>query len=877
MNAVDTALLWSRARALFERAIDLPKAEREPFIERECGHEMQLRDEVRALLLADAAPDGLLDAPLEISAAITDAGVGVPADTGAVLWQESRGLARSRVVGPWRIIRELGSGGMGLVYLAERADGAYEQHVALKIVRGGLLSRALEQRFLRERQILARLQHPNIARLLDGGFAGEGLPYLVMELVGGEPITAWAEGRALDLAGRLRLFLQACEAVSFAHRQLVVHRDLKPANILVDERGQVRLLDFGIAWLLDEASEEAGLTRSGLLMLTPEFAAPEQIRSEPPTTATDVYGLGAVLYELLCGKKAYSFESASMTDVLRTLEQQAPKLGERKDLAPALRRRLAGDLETIVHRAMAWEADRRYPSVEALAADINRYLEDRPVMARRDSLSYRLAKYARRHRAPLAATAVALAALILGLIGTLWQGQQAQREAMRAEAVSGFLQELFASVDPEQARGRTVSARELLDIGAARIDKLRADPDVRVELVQMLGYLYYQLGEFERAETLLAQAHREAIATFGHNALRTAQVGHKLGYVLTDMSAYQRAEVLIQRSLAVTRRTGPDSALADSLDALAHLRYLQGRYAESLELRERLRALNERLHGANSPQVAATLNSLGACNMQLENFELAERLLQQALTMQRALHGTEHPAVANTLGLLAGVYSRQGRFIEAEKRTREALEVRRKIFGPAHPDVARSLDHLALDLQRQGRRIEARSLYEQALAMRMQSLGPRHTLVADTLTNIATMDYKRGDLDGALDRQRQALDIYRAAFGEQHARVANAMSNLGAMLRDRGALVEAAAMLEKSLAMRRSLFGEQHTEVAISLLHLAILHGRSGRAEDARQLLEQAREIFAARLPPDHPRLLQVRDEIAKLQPTPASADGPGR
>ncbi|MGH8188015.1 MAG: serine/threonine-protein kinase, partial [Steroidobacteraceae bacterium] len=396
MNPVDDApVLWSRARMLFERAIELPESEREAFLTQECAGDARLRDELQSLLWADAAPAGVLDAPIE---SVTDALA--EAANGAL---HRHGLPRSGVIGAWRIVSELGAGGMGLVYLAERADGAYEQRAALKIVRGGLFSGTLEQRFLRERQILARLQHPNIARLLDGGFTADGSPYLVMELVEGQPITEWAERHRAELDRRLRLFLQACEAVSFAHRQLVVHRDLKPSNILVDGRGHVRLLDFGIAQLLDENSGQGGLTRSDLMLLTPEFAAPEQIRGEPPTTATDVYGLGAVLYELLSGKKAFAFASSSIVDVLRAIEQEPPLLGGRKDLAPAVRRRLAGDLETIVRRAMSSEPDRRYPTVDALAADIGRYLDGRPVLARGDGLGYRLVKYARRHRASVAA------------------------------------------------------------------------------------------------------------------------------------------------------------------------------------------------------------------------------------------------------------------------------------------------------------------------------------------------------------------------------------------------------------------------------------------------------------------------------------------
>lgn len=840
----NTAALWTRARTLFERAVELGDNELAAFLDRECNDDEELRGKVLQLLRADAATGGILDAPLDAEMFDDDA-------EGA--------FQPGTQIGSWRLIRELGHGGMGVVFLAERADRAYEQHAALKIVRGGLVSGALEKRFLRERQILARLQHPGIARLLDGGFTSEGQPYFVMELVVGKPVTDWAERHALDLPRRLQLFLEVCDAVQYAHRQLVVHRDLKPANILVTADGRIRLLDFGVARLLDDASEEAGLTRTGMLLLTPEYAAPEQVRGEPATTATDVYGLGAVLYELLSGRRIRTLDSHALTDVLRVLEAEIPPLGERDDLLPALKRQVRGDLETIVHCALAREPQRRYATVDALAADVHRYLEDRPVLARPDSARYRLGKYLRRHRAGVAAAAVAFALLALGVAGTFWQAQQAQREAVRAREMSAFLQDLFTAVEPADTLGRVVTARELLDAGAARIDNLRADPDVRVDVMLTLGDLYLRLGVFDRAEALLVRAQEEAVAAFGENHVRAVEVQNSLAYIFTEAGRYDDAEAVIGRALAASRRLDDPLVLSHSIDALANLRSDQGRYDESRDLRRELLELNTELHGADSWEVAATLQALGTMEMDLQNFDEAERLLVEALQKEREAVGSQHPSVANTLEVMAVLKLRLGRAADAEPYQREALAIRTQVLGEDHPDVARSLDQIALILQRQNRTAEAFELYERALELRRRVLGEKHVRVADTLTNLATLDYRSGNLAGAATRQREALGVYLDAFGDEHPLALTSMSNLGAMLREQRQYGEAEQVLEGALELRRKSLGAEHTDVAVSLLHLAILHRLTDRLPAAEQEFRQALAIFTARLPEDHPRLAETR------------------
>jgi eukaryotic-like serine/threonine-protein kinase len=837
---------WTRAKSLFERALELPPAERDDFIARECAQDPELLSEVTGLLRADAAPAGLLDRTLHAES------LGLGSEPG------TDPLASGTTIGAWRLVRQLGAGGMGIVYLAERADAAFAQRAALKIVRGGLASRALEGRFLRERRILARLEHPGIARLLDGGLTPEGQPWFAMELVEGEPISDYAQHNGLDVPGRLRLFLQACAAVQYAHSRLVVHRDLKPANMLVDGEGRVRLLDFGVARLLDDAADEAGLTRAGLPALTPAYAAPEQIRGEPPTTATDVFGLGAILYELLSGRPIRDAAAATPTGLVRTLDRDIAPLASLPELPAAHRRRLRGDLETIVAVALAAEPARRYASVEALAADIERHLESMPLAARPASRAYRISRYVRRHRIGVAATASLLLLLAAGVAGVLWQAREARLEAARAREMSAFLQDLFDAVDPEEARGRVVTARELLDRGAERIGDLKADPDLRVDVLRTLGELYYRLGLFDRSESLLRQAESEALAAFGAEDARTARVRASLAYTVIDAGRFAEAESIVETALAASRRSGDEEALLYSLDTLSHVRALQGRCAEAIDLYLEELPLAERILGPDSKEVAGLYNSIGSCAMQLDNYDRADRFLAEALRRQRRILGDVHTSVANTLGLIGNLRGRQGRYKDGEPFHREALAIRERVLAPEHPDLAISFDALAQNLDNQGRRDEARAFYERALELRRRVLGPRSQVVAGTLTSLSVLEFRAGDFEAALARQLEALAIYRETVGETR-NVALAVGNAGVMLRDLGRYDEARQKLEESLAMRRKLSGDTSTDAAAARMHLATLDRMTGRPEQAESQYREALATFESELPDGHTRIAEAR------------------
>ena len=504
---------WAQVETLFAAALEQAPEARDSFVEAAVDASDEVREDVASLLHAHARESGQLEASVRAAA-------------GVAIEQADPLAGGDARIGPYRVLRRLGTGGMGTVYLAERADAQFRQQVALKVVNRHLVNDEIVRRFRTERQILADLDHPNIAHLLDGGTTADGLPYLVMEYVVGERIDAYCNARALALRERLALFLAVCDAVQYAHRNLVIHRDIKPSNILVTPDGAPKLLDFGIAKLMGTGAERgAALTRADERLMTPEHASPEQVRGEPVTTGSDVYALGILLYHLLTGERPYTPDDGSVAALERAICETAPdkpstvvmraatRAGNAAAPAPVpvpaprrLARALTGDLDNIVLMALRKEPARRYASAAQMAEDVRRYLDQRPVIARPDTWSYRTAKFLRRHTASVTAAAavvVVLAAVVVyytqRLAGERDRAQDAERRAVRetetSKRVSDFLVELFRVSDPDKARGETITAREILDRGAERIDQeLDDEPEVQAQLMDTMGLVYRSLG-----------------------------------------------------------------------------------------------------------------------------------------------------------------------------------------------------------------------------------------------------------------------------------------------------------------------------------------------------------------------------------------------
>jgi tetratricopeptide (TPR) repeat protein len=830
---------WAEIERLLDLVLERPPDERAALVEQACADDPALREEVNRLLRSCERPEAWLDgeAPSYAAPLVGEA--------------ETSTTVEGTRLGPYRIVGEAGHGGMGTVYLAER-DEPYHQRVALKLVRGGLtLDDHLVRRFVEERQILASLEHPRIARLLDGGITSEGLPWFALEYIEGLPIDRYAELHKLSVEARLDLFLAVCDAVQYAHRNLVVHRDLKPGNILVTAEGQVKLLDFGIAKLIAGGREAE--TRTGLRLMTPEYASPEQVRGEPITVASDVYSLGVLLYELLTSRRPYRLFGTSPLDVELAVLEQEPERPSTSVADARLRRRLRGDLDTIVLTALRKEPARRYSSVEQLAADLGRHQQGLPVSARPDRVGYRAGKFVRRHRFGVLAAAGVLLALVGGLAATAWQAREARREAARAEGVTEFLVSLFREADPEQARGREVTANELLRRGERRLDSvLVREPETRARLLGVLGVIHNELGQYGRADSLLARAVALTRQSHGEESPELAAQLADWANVLLAEAKFAAADSVARQALAIRRRhLGPeDSTVAVSLRQLGGIARQRGVHDSAEVLYREALAINRRLHGDSHLVVAEDLNDLGVTLSELGKLAASDSAATAVLAIRRRWLDPGHPDVIDALHNLAAVRHGQGNYEESERLKREVLEQRRQLYPEGHPDVALALRELGSVLNERKRYEEAESLLVQALAMHRSLLGPAHPETVATLNVVGIVRYWKGDLVAAERDMREVYQHFRKTLGEDHHRTLSSLTNLGAIVRDRGDYRAAEPLLRRALSLNRKLFGDEHENVAHSWANLGallILKGDTAGAERAsRQALAIDRKVLPA-------------------------------
>ncbi|HEX4955494.1 MAG TPA: serine/threonine-protein kinase [Thermoanaerobaculia bacterium] len=850
---------WGRLKALFHHALELAEGQREAFLAAECAGDEALAAALRALLASHDRAEGFLDQNL------------LEADP--ELAEELSSAALGSRLGPYRIDSELGRGGMGAVYLAHRDDQTYEQAVAIKLIKRGMDTEEIVRRFVAERQILARLTHPFIARLLDGGATLDGRPYVVMERIEGRPLMSFCEERRLGVAERLRLFLRLAEAVHFAHQNLVVHRDLKPANVLVEADGTPKLLDFGIAKLLEPAAP--GLTRAEANPRTPEYASPEQLAGGVVTTATDVYGLGLLLYELLAGVNPKTTEGGQGPG---GEIRPASQLLRRRGGAEALRRarRLEGDLDTILARALALDPARRYGSVRDLAEDVERHLEHRPVRARRPTVAYRLRSFLFRYRL---ASAAGLVMTLLAVTAS-WQAWEASRQSRRAEqqtgrarALSRFLIDLFQVADPGQSRGQVVTARELLDAGAERLtagtepgprwlapngEQLATQPETRADLLHAIGEVYQNLGLWEPASRSLAQAAELRSRLSGPQAeLDRAGTLVQLAHLQRSRGEFDESQALYQQALEIRRRRLPAAHLdlAEVANGLGLLHAARGEAREAADQLGRAIAIARANGEAGRLPLAETLSNLAGVEITLGEAEKAAQLLDEARAIHHQRLGDDHPRTASDLSNLGGLRFSRGDYAGAAALFREAVALRRRLLGPEHPHLAVALSNLSAVLFELGELAEAEAALREALGLQRRLRAEPHADVAHALNNLASLLRERGQAREAAGHFEEALALYRRVFGPRHAMVATCLANLSLAHRDLGDLPAAERLAREALAMRRELLGAEHALVASSLYGLADLAERAGRLGEAMSLHRQALEMRRRLLGADHPAL----------------------
>ncbi len=875
---------WDRLAEIFFRATERPE-EAPRLIEDLRAEDPALADELAGLLAESATAEE--DDPL---ARIVDRAAGWLEDRrGASSTTEpgAEGGAPLGSVGPYRLIRELGRGGSGTVYLATREDEGFPLEVALKMVDRRFASSRDRERLVEERRILATLTHLNVARVFDAGTADDGTPYFVLERIDGEPIDVHCDRLRLPAERRIELFLGVCEAVAYAHRRLVIHRDIKPSNILVSGDGVPKLLDFGIAKVLDDGRE--GLTLAGERWLTPEFASPEQFRGEALTTATDVYSLGALLFLLLTGRPVFPLRGVRPAEAERLVCGESPGapseaavqeasegadangLAALRQTTPArLRRRLAGDLDTIVGKALRKEPHRRYASVERLAEDLRLHLAGRPITARGDSSLYRVGRFVVRHRAAVAATGLVTLALAGGFVSTVLQMRKARIEQAKTEQVAGFLVGLFEAVDPAVARGAEPTAREILDRGGRDLlapGHGSMGPEVQATLAGTIGRVYARLGHYDEAERLLGRA-LELRRRRGEEPALVARALIDLGQLHDDRRAYERAAGEIRTALDLLpaeARPGSPEALdrATALYRLASVELGRGRVEEAERSLDDALAIRKEAFGDRSLAVAEVRHSRAQVWYRTGRLEEAERELVEVLDLRRALLGEDHPASLTTLNDLASVKFDRGDTAGALALLDRTVALRAKVLGADHPYVATALLNLATVARQTGDLPRARSAAERGLTIVRKAFGEEHARSAEALSLLAKVELSAGRLPRAEELGRRALAIQRRVLGPRDVEVARTLLQLAAVVRERSATHEAERFLREALAIQEETMGSADPALSFALLPLGRLLAEKGRYAEAETQLRRALAIRQAAFPAGHRRIEEAREALA--------------
>lgn len=788
-----------------------------------------------------------------------------PGSAGAALADLAETLDRlPDHIGPYAVERRLGRGGMGEVFLARRASEDFDKPVAIKLLRSGMSGEGLLRRFRAERRILASLQHPNVATLYDGGTTDAGLPYLVMEYVDGADLIAFAAREGLGVTERVRLFLGVVDAVAYLHRRFVVHRDLKPSNILVDPEGTPKLLDFGVAKILedDDDSDDGNgpMTMPGMGVYTPEYASPEQIRGEPIAADADVYSLGVVLFELLSGARPYDLQTRRPAEVERVVCDTPPRTlstaARGQDASPSRARRLVGDLDTICSKALRKEPERRYRSAEDLAADLRRHLGGFPVEARGDSLVYRTSRFVRRRALPLALSAVALLALIGFTAQLAVQRARISDERDRAEIqsqvsaeVSDFLVDLFQVADPSAAEGgRAITADMILARGTSEIEsRVASSPRVRSALMGSMGWAWHGLGDDDRAARLLS----EALALADPDARGASGIRSRLGVVEMRRGRYDEARALIEAALADARAMDPPDPVEIAQAARSMASYhaevgdIDKAFAHAEEAQRLLESVHGDLEGPGAPHRSVAQNTaLLAGLLELRgDYEDSERMWWSAIDAFERIHEGDHVETARARFDLSYLLLAMGRFEEAEECVLEAKRIFESIYGPDHPDIDSVRAQIGAVARARGDLDGAEATYLDLLERHRAQLGD-HYLTALDLNDLAGIALQRGDLDLAQERYAASLAMQRRVLPEGHLEIATSLSNLGGLLRKQGDPDGALEALREALRMRSEALPEGHPHILTTRNMIASALADRGDVEGA---LEMSLKVLEGR------------------------------
>ncbi len=818
---------WEKVKEVFTAALEQPVVMRAHFLAEACGPDEALRREVESLLAAHEEPKNLLEQhTIDLAAQL---------QTDGHKYQGKR-------FGPYRILREIGRGGMGAVFLAERADGEFQQQVALKIIRQSFADAELEKHFRRERQILASLNHPNIAKLLDGGVSGAGELFLAMEFIAGDPLIGFAENHQLTIEERLQLFLKVCRAVSFAHQNLIIHRDLKPSNILVSDEGEPKLLDFGLARLSEPAATPGGTTNAdrtetAFRAFTPAYAAPEQILGKSVTTISDVFSLGVILYELLTNEKPFHFEGKSLEEIIKTVSGDEPSLPSRtiksENPQSAIRQRqLRGDLDNITLKALQKDPARRYQSVAEFAHDIERHLDHLPITARPNTLSYRALRFYQRNKIAVSATAFVIVALIAGLGIALRQYSNARRENAKAEAVNDFLQKMLLTAIPESGgsgkKGSQATIVDVLKEAEERLDgeELSSQPEVRAELRQLIGSAYLNQGMYDAAERNLTRAFNEQSSLFGRDSTRTLKVEYSLARLYQEKGDYESAYKIYERRFGSW-----------------HSEFQQHRIEPQLYVEK--------------------LSDFGAACRARGDSERAEQLVREALDV--ATQFSLDSQVDFTRTILALLLLDQGRFEEAKTSQLATVSRVRQAGIDDNPKLPPALTLMGSILMENGELADAEANLVEGEGIYRKLYGPDYLAIYDNIRLQAQVAYLNGDYQSAKKKIDLALDNYRKNSSPRNIGFATALTIKGLVMNKLGKPAEAEGLLREAVKLREENLPDQHFMTALTRGALGECLTTQKRYDEAETLLVASHTSLVQSQGVRNPRTLLAQRRLVEL------------
>jgi serine/threonine protein kinase len=793
---------WAQVKQIVYDCLQLAPGSREAHLAAACGSDTALLSEVRTLLDSHQKADDFMETP--------------------VLGGDQEESFSGRQLGHYQVLETVAEGGMGAVYRAVRVSD-FQKQVAIKLVKRGMDTDAILQRFRRERQILSGLDHPNIARLLDGGAAPDGRPYLVMEFIEGIPITDYADLHRLGIPERLEMFRTVCAAVQYAHQNLIVHRDLKPSNILVTNTGEPKLLDFGIAKLLEPENDS---TMTSQRLMTPEFASPEQACGLPVTTATDIYSLGVLLYMLLTGEHPFRFATRTPEEIVRVVSETEPR-------KPSAVRPVSRDLDNIVLKAIHKDPARRYVSAEQLSEDIRRYLAGMPILARKDTLAYRASKFIRRHTTSSVLAALVVLSLVVGMAATLWQSRRLAIQQQITGAVNDFLLNdvLSQASSNKQARpdvkpNPDLKVRTALDRAAAYIQgKFVAQPLVEASIRQTIGAAYEDLGLYREAQSHIERAVELRRRELGPQDPVTLASMDSLAELLENQDQYKEAEAIRTKVVALRRTVlgerNPETL--SSMAGLATLYKLRGHLPEASALHLKVLDLRRRTLGERNLDTAESMNDLANVYSDQGKLAEAEPLYVKALEIRRTILGDEHPNTLSTETNLAFLYSLEGFYSKAEALDSKVLEVRRRVLGVDHSFTLGSMNNLAADYVSQGKYDLAEPLLKEVSDARIRVQGAKNPNTLISINNLAVFYRRRGKYADAEPLSLRVMQGLTEALGPNHPFTLNSENNLAMLYQAQGKYEQADALYLKALNGRRQVLGEEHPDTLATLRNLARL------------------------------------------------------